>query len=461
MSRNKGTFNFSANFEPLIKAPLDARAVVGSYTDLIDPSTWADGDGNIWLYKGAIVSVADDPSSGIYFLSDENNYTDYNYWIPAGSNTQVDSSLSLVNVGGGDVSIYAGIMGTDQAGIRELKAGSGITLSYDDPNTILIDVSGGGSGSGVNGGVWITDITPTSSGNVGNKVYSSDGVVLDSCLTDTNNVTVEVLAIPGNTNYKPVITIGASLNTVSMSAETDKPLFTGSISLDLNDVSSLTVFHEDGAEHKTEISYETAPVILGATFVNGYPAGQTELKAGDTFDVSIVTDSNVDLIEIQNSDAFVFSSQGVASGTSHVITGTIANRGTSTQALPFSVRVRKPTGSWSTIFTSDTVGTTDGVYRVNLNNTYPSISIGSVSYPASQEAIKSSESAIVVNNISNFDTVSYSSPNGQLTISNPNSWEINKNVSYLSGSYNVSVDNFRIVANRAANDATSTSNDTL
>ena len=80
MSRNHGTFNFAANFEPLIKAPLDARSVVNLYSDLVDPSTWRDADGLIWLYNGLIVGVANDPSSGIYFLKDAVNYNLYPSW---------------------------------------------------------------------------------------------------------------------------------------------------------------------------------------------------------------------------------------------------------------------------------------------------------------------------------------------------------------------------------------------
>jgi hypothetical protein len=87
MDRNKGTFNFSANFEVLDKAPLDARIVVGTKAGLIDPSTWKDTANLVWLYKGIVVSVVSDSSTnnGIYFLTDETQYTNYDYWIKVGS----------------------------------------------------------------------------------------------------------------------------------------------------------------------------------------------------------------------------------------------------------------------------------------------------------------------------------------------------------------------------------------
>lgn len=95
MSRNKGTFNFAANFEVLTKAPIDARLVVSAKEDLINPSIWQDGDSLVWLYKGIVVSVTSDPvteNNGLYFLTDETQYTDYNYWIKIGTSTPIDAS---------------------------------------------------------------------------------------------------------------------------------------------------------------------------------------------------------------------------------------------------------------------------------------------------------------------------------------------------------------------------------
>jgi hypothetical protein len=80
MSRNKGTFNFAANFEGLLKAPIDARQMVCTYADLTLPATWS-GSSGVWLYNGAIVSVATGVCKGIYWLCDENNYTSTCSWV--------------------------------------------------------------------------------------------------------------------------------------------------------------------------------------------------------------------------------------------------------------------------------------------------------------------------------------------------------------------------------------------
>lgn len=107
MSRNIGTFNFAANFEGLLKAPIDAKQLVNTYADLTLPTTWC-GSGSVWLYNGAMVSVGSDSTpanNGIYWLCDANNYTMTCAWKKAGSGsgtgtlTGATNGLHLVNSG--------------------------------------------------------------------------------------------------------------------------------------------------------------------------------------------------------------------------------------------------------------------------------------------------------------------------------------------------------------------------
>lgn len=88
VNRNCGTFNFAANFEGYLKAPIDARQIVNSYSALTATTTWCGVGGCIWLYDGAIVSVANDTDQskrGIYYLCDSANYSLSCSWIKAGS----------------------------------------------------------------------------------------------------------------------------------------------------------------------------------------------------------------------------------------------------------------------------------------------------------------------------------------------------------------------------------------
>jgi hypothetical protein len=65
MSRVPGVFNFSANFEALIAAPLDARGTVMNYSELTDSSL-------PYPYLGMVVAVTSDATTsnnGLYLLT--------------------------------------------------------------------------------------------------------------------------------------------------------------------------------------------------------------------------------------------------------------------------------------------------------------------------------------------------------------------------------------------------------
>ena len=438
------------------------------------PEYFLDRGNHFGPYTDLNVSNVDDGSTaGVYFGREDSSLGTNLYFkrvkgtegitVEDGSNGIITLGLdaSIVRIDSSLVTAFDHLVSLD-ASVDELRsagpylkeASIGDGLVWVDGQ---LDVSVGSvSGESIDGGVWITNITPTSGGNVGDKSYSSDGVVLDYCLTDTSALTVHVLALPGHTNYKPVITING--DPVTISAEGDKPLFSGTynIQYDFADA-SITVLHEDGAHWSTIVDADEPAEILSAVFIGGYPGSQTELKAGDTFDVSIMTDVPITGVILEDYGAFV-ANTFVVSGTNVRITGTIANRGTTVQDLGFSIKVVKSTGSTSASYLSENYGSTDGTYLVKLNNLYPSVAWGTITYPGTQLAIKSPESATAVNTASNYDTISYSSPNGQLTITNPTTYESPKTVTYLSGTYNVSTQNLRVTATRAANNASSIAN---
>ena len=67
MARNKGTFQFAANFEVKAAEALDPRIVVATKSELVNKETWpSDGD-TLYLYEGLLVSVADEGK--IYMLT--------------------------------------------------------------------------------------------------------------------------------------------------------------------------------------------------------------------------------------------------------------------------------------------------------------------------------------------------------------------------------------------------------
>jgi hypothetical protein len=73
MTREKGVASFSANFEAQKSAPIDARMIVDTKSDLTTSSVWEANDGSPYAYKGMIVCVHSDETeenNGIYRLKD-------------------------------------------------------------------------------------------------------------------------------------------------------------------------------------------------------------------------------------------------------------------------------------------------------------------------------------------------------------------------------------------------------
>jgi predicted acyltransferase (DUF342 family) len=111
MARSKGTFNFSANLEPVLKAPLDAKMLVQNISDLTNSSNWITNGSNL-LYDGAIVAVAND---GVYQLVSSSLYTSLSSWRKLSYNDEFlalsesfsDGTASFLDGNGGDSIFYS------------------------------------------------------------------------------------------------------------------------------------------------------------------------------------------------------------------------------------------------------------------------------------------------------------------------------------------------------------------
>ena len=225
-----------------------------------------------------------------------------------------------------------------------------------------------------------------------------------------------------------------------------------------------------------KIKIANGPVITGAT-VNQTASSATspniigtgELKAGDTVESEVYIDGNG--VSINDISISVLNN-GLSDGsqTSYIssYTKTTLGDGSFKFIVPINVFGTLGDGSRDGSQTADfrarnnfstTSDTFTSTNSAEINNaSIPLVQISSVTYPASQQAIKSTESATVSNSVSNFDTISYSSPNSELTISNSTTFEANKNTDYLNGGYNIDgdggVNNFKISATKLSNGAT-------
>lgn len=140
MSRERGTFNFAANFEVLKKGPLDSRMTVDTYADLTTPSVWEDSEGLVWLYNGAIVSVSNDPTpsnNGVYYLSDANNYTSNSSWTKIGSATGATLN-DVQNIGTG-IGVFSGVTGTS-ALLRSIIGSGNTDVSLSGDSIVINSV---------------------------------------------------------------------------------------------------------------------------------------------------------------------------------------------------------------------------------------------------------------------------------------------------------------------------------
>lgn len=311
--------------------------------------------------------------------------------------------------------------------------------------------------------IYITNVEPANpADNVGNKTKTADNHTLLSCLSSTTMVRVTVEAVAGPSAFTPVVKLDGDIDVPMVRVNADGILFRGSANIDLTQLGSapytVTATHGDGGEGQVTIAMDAPPAIISASFTGGYPAGQTELKAGDLFNVQFTADTPVVEYEIRDAGAFVAKTGTLTPGVNHTLTGlVVADRGTATQNLGFQVRVKKASGTWSAWFNTQAQGTqTDGVSYVKLNNLYPTITMGTVEYPAGKEALDSGNSATVNHTVSNANGYTYTSPGGQLTISSPNAFEAAKTVTHLSGGYNDNTNNFTLVARRTANGASAT-----
>lgn len=309
------------------------------------------------------------------------------------------------------------------------------------------------------GWIKVADVEPTDTVNE----TSSDKVWQDTAQTILQSVTVSAYAVDVTVRSSfPLITVDG--NAFQLTEVTDMGHYQGTVSIVLDsgaasniyDVAATTTTPNDatGPSDNIEITVTLPPQLQTLSFTGGYPGSQTELKAGDTFQLTGTTDRPTDGIDIQDFGAMDASLQVVAAGTTFTVTGTIADRGTTTQALAARVRARDAvTGAFgATRDTNTDGGTVDGTDLVNLNNLFPSVAFGVITYPLGQQALKSAEGATAAVTSSNFDSLIYDSPNAELTIgtSGPTSVDVTR----AGGTYNVTTPNLRATANRVANDAT-------
>jgi hypothetical protein len=304
------------------------------------------------------------------------------------------------------------------------------------------------------GWIKVADITPQGSGVVGTKVWQDAAqTVLQSCVSSTLNIAVLV-----RSSY-PLVTVGTIATELPQSA--DGGHYSGAVNITLSGPAAIVVQNttpdgDDGASDTVAVVVDAPPQLLTLEFFGGYPGAQTELKAGDTYQISGTTDKPANAVEIIDYGAGTSQVHTFAASTSFSVYITAANRGTTPQLLAARAQARSATtGAYGPTRDTDFGGgAVEGVNLVKLNNLYPTVSFGVITYPVGQGALKDSEQATVAVATANLDTILFDSQGSQLSILNPTTIESPKTVTRIAGTYNVATNNLRASANRAANNST-------
>jgi len=329
--------------------------------------------------------------------------------------------------------------------VRNVVGGADPTVNSQTIAEYLIEdgFNPGGGGGGGSGFIYVEDVS-VPSGTASNKAYQDAGNnVLQTVTVSGTSIDVDVVS-----SY-PLVRVNGTNGTLTRSGG----IYTGTVSTTISGTGDIIaqVIDPDGnaaASDTLGITLDAPPVVLSAVFTGGYPGAQTEVKAGDTYDVYITSDKNFDQVRILDADAGTAEDIVVASSSDATVTVTIADRGVVPTARPVQLQVRDAsTGAYSAIYDSSSVGSVDGVNVVTLNNLYPTASFGAVGYPPTQSALKASETASVGITLADQDSAVYSSPNGDLDVASF------PTVQRIAGSYNVSVTNLRVTATKDSNGA--------
>ena len=315
----------------------------------------------------------------------------------------------------------------------------------------------GGSGVSIAASGWVAiEDIDVPSGTVSSRLWQDgpNNTILQSATVSGTGIDVTV-----RSSY-PLVTVNGTPATLTPAA--DGGHYEGTVSITIAgsgtiSVNCLTANNTVGAEDDMAVTLSAPPVLLTLSFTGGYPGAQTELKEDDQFSITLTADKNFDQVEVIDFEAGKTKIIPVAPTSSATVAIDIANRGNTVAARFARVRVRDAiTGANSATRDTDELGgTVDGTDLVNVNNFAYAVTLGTPTYPASQQALKAAESSTVTstNDYAGApgDTALWDSPGAELSIPSPTIIGASKVVSRLGGTYNVSVDNLRITLFRAAN----------
>ena len=312
------------------------------------------------------------------------------------------------------------------------------------------------------GGLFFTNAAPTSAGIVGTKTYvagtTPSNKVISEATTDNDNVTVTLFAEGGSAFYSPTVTIttspvqaGGQVVATLVEDTNDKRSYAATAALIITADTVITATSSTNAVASMTIHRAAAGPNIDTLVIGAYPGAQTEVKSGDTLSVTGRAPNTATYAEVVSGGAagsLAVLTVGAADSYSpgfKTLTGTITV-GAGTGAQTIQARARNALGTFGSNFTSSN--------SVTLNQTFPTIGARTITYPATQSGLKSSETASISSTVTNFDTISYTGTN--ISIASPTTYGASKTVTRTGGTYSFGTNNYTITATKASNAATST-----
>lgn len=311
------------------------------------------------------------------------------------------------------------------------------------------------------GGLFFTNISPTTTGIVGSKQYVPNTTpanrVITEGTTDTSNVTVTLFAEGPSSFYSPVVTIttsppqaGGPIIATLAEDPSDKRAFTATANLTgITADTVVTAISNSNATATATIRRAAAGPEVQSLTIGALPGTQTEAKQGD---VVPVTGS------VPNTATYAEIIAGGAAGSLSVLTvGAADSAGAGFKTISGTFTVSSASGLQSVQARArNALGTFGGAFtsanQITLNQLFPTIGARTITYPATQSALKGSETATVTATVTNADTVVYTT-SADLSVTAPNTYSASKTVTRVGGSYVFGVNNYTITATKASNGA--------
>lgn len=315
-------------------------------------------------------------------------------------------------------------------------------------------------GNGLVGQVYIVDVTPSSGGIVSAKQFVPNTIpanaVLSETSSDTSSVKVHIYAEGGSMFFSPVITVNGVIATIAkipVGGDVDASrVYSGYADITIAPTGDtiVTAVSDTGATSNITIHRLGLGPVASNVIIGILPGVQTAAKMDDVISVTGKVENSASYAEIiaggaaKNLSILTVGTQDSAGIGFKTISGNFSvSNLTGNQSI--SVRARNSFGTFGALIVSSNT--------IPLDQTYPTISPITVTYPPTQGALKDSETATASATIIGANTYLYST-SVLLSVNNPTIYNASKTITRLSGAYINSGTNYTISATRTSNNAT-------